>query len=101
MATLILDEADVRRIARDELQRPIYVTQRTVEAITSLPRRDYLRLSRAGAWPSTTERRLVIARTSDVIDYVERRLACRGGSAANDADAETIALGLVGARRVS
>jgi hypothetical protein len=96
----MLDADDVRKIVREELARPVYVSQRTVEAVAGLPRRDFLRLARAGAFPSTRERRLVLARTEDVLAYVALKLATGKAPAAND-DAEAIAFSRVGARRVA
>jgi DNA polymerase III alpha subunit len=100
----LLAEAAARaveaRIA--ELQRPLVVTQRTVEGVVGLPRRDFLRLARAGAFASTRERRLVLARTADVIAYVERHLAqhVHHDAPANDAT-EASVLARVGARRIA
>jgi hypothetical protein len=101
MPTEILDADDVRAIVRDELARPEYVHQRIVEAVCGLPRRDYLRLAREGAWPSTRERRLVLARTADVMAYVERRITLRDVKPSNDHDAEAVEFSRVGARRVA
>ncbi len=101
MATQVLDEQDVRRIAREEAARPVLVTQRSVEGVCGLPRRDYLRLARAGAWPTTRERRLVVARTVDVLAYVEERLVLRDAKPQNDSDPEAVAFSKVGARRVA
>jgi hypothetical protein len=94
-------DARIRAIARAESVRPAFVNQRNVETVVGLPRRDYLRLGRAGAFPTTKERRLVIARTVDVLAAFELRLQGREQPVANDADAEAIALAKVGARRVS
>jgi hypothetical protein len=81
-----------------EVARPIYVSQRTVERVVGVPRRDFLRLARDGAFPSTKEKRLVVARTVDVLRYIETRLTLR----ARPANVTKIdALGRVGARRVS
>lgn len=91
----------VRRIAREEARPPAFVHQRTSEAVCGLPRREFLRLARAGAFASTRERRLVIARTADVMAYVESRISMREVKPGNDHDAEAVAFSLVGARRVS
>lgn len=96
----MVDEQDVRRICREELQRPVVVSQRSIEAVVGLPRRDYLRLARSGAWPTTRERRLVLSRTADVLAWLEHRLSHRDIKPANDASAESLALSRVGARRV-
>lgn len=100
MATIILDEADVRRIAREEAVRPACVHQRSCELVIGLPRRDYLRAAHAGLFPWTKEGRLLIARTADVLGWLERRLVHRDVKPANDSTTETIALSRVGARRV-
>jgi hypothetical protein len=89
----------VRDIVRRETARPEFTHQRNVEAITGLPPRDYLRLCRAGAWPSTKERRLVISRTADVIAYVEQRIALRDEQPANVENGSRMAA--AGWRRVS
>jgi hypothetical protein len=118
----LLDEridAAVRRHAAD-LRRPEFVHQRDVEAVCGLPRRTYLALARSGAIPSTKMNRLVIARTIDVVTYVEQRIASRPDPGAtqdqDDLDelrqsllsgltrrdrAEAVALARVGARRIS
>lgn len=96
----ILDEQDVRRIAQEEAQRPMFINQRTVETVIGLPRRDYLRAAHTGHFAYAKERRLIIARTADVLAWLERRLVHRDVKPANDASAETIALSRVGARRV-
>jgi hypothetical protein len=91
----------IRRIAREEARTPEYVTQRNVETVVGLSRRAYLRASLAGRWPNTREQRLVVARTRDVLQYVEQRLALRAAVPANDRDAEAVAFARSGARRVS
>jgi hypothetical protein len=91
----------VREIVRAETARPEFLSQRSVEAVVGLPRRDYLRLAREGAYTTTRERRLVIARTADVVAFVEQRIALREAEPENDHDAEAIAFSRVGARRVS
>ena len=94
-------EDEVKRIARAEAQRPALVSQRTVEAVVGLPRRDYLRLAHLGAFPFVRERRLVVAKTVDVLAWFEQRIAHRDNKPANDADGESITLARVGARRVA
>ena len=79
----------------------VYVNQRTVEAIVGLPRRDYLREAAAGSFPTTKVRRLVTARTEDVIAFFEGRMRTARALPANDATPETKALARVGARRVA
>ena len=51
-------------------------------------------------FPSAKERRLVIARTADVVAWLDRRIMHRAGTPANDASIETLSLARVGARRV-
>ena len=102
MTLQILDEDDVRHIAREEMQRPQFVHQRTVAHVAGLPGRAYLRAHRAGAFPTTVIQRLVLARTADVLAYVERQLKIATTPAANgNADPESLTLARVGARRVS
>ena len=91
----------IREIAEQVAARPVFVTQRNVESICGLPRRDYLRLARANAWPTTRERRLVVSRTTDVLAYVEQRIGLRERVPSNDCDAEAIQFSKVGARRVA
>jgi hypothetical protein len=100
MAIRILDEGDVRRIVHDEA-RPLFVHQRSAERVLGLPGRDFLRGAHAGHFAWTKERRLIIAKTSDVVAWLERRLAYRDTKPANDEDVETIAFARVGARRVA
>lgn len=94
-----LDER-IRRIAREEAMRPAFVHQRNVEAVIGLPRRDFLRLARAAAFPATKERRVVLARTADVLAYVEERIPRRPPARVLPTDDEATALARVGARRV-
>jgi len=101
MPMQILDEDDMRRIAREEAQRPPFVHQRNCECILGLPRCEYLIAARGKKFPSAKERRLVLARTSDVIAWLELRLQTSRGQASNDSDAETVTLSRVGARRVA
>ncbi|MGA2451686.1 MAG: hypothetical protein ABTD50_23770 [Polyangiaceae bacterium] len=44
----------------------IFVTQRTCEAVLSMPREDYLAHCRAKDWPSRKDKRLVYTRVSDI-----------------------------------
>jgi hypothetical protein len=97
----VLDEADVRRIAAEVLARPAFVHQRNCAAVVGVPPRQYLRDARAKAFPSTKERRLVLARTAEVLAYYELRLSVKTAPAQNDHDAEATAFSRVGARRVS
>jgi len=94
-------EAIARRVAREEAARPLYVHQRTVEAVVGLPRRDYIAAAHAGRFPFVKERRMLVARTSDVVGYFETRLA---SAAPPDGESggtpEGRALARVGARRV-
>lgn len=92
-----LDER-IRQVLREELQRPrpALVTQRTVTEIVGIPRWRYMRAAREKRFPAYVERRLVIARTKDVIAYYEGRIEA---STATKAD-EASTLARVGARRV-
>ncbi len=101
MVAQILEEEDVRRIVRDEAAPPTFVHQRIVERITGIPGKQYMRDARNKAFASTKERRLVLARTLDVIAYYEQRIALREHRPSNDHDAEAIAFERVGARRVA
>ena len=80
---------------------PTFVTQRNVEAVIGYPKRDYLRDARDGLFPSTKQRRLIVARTEDVIAFFEARMRTARALPANDATPETKALARVGARRVA
>jgi hypothetical protein len=82
-----------------ELQRPIFVTQRTVERVLSMPAGRYLELARAGAFSCRKDQRLVYARTEDVAAFVEAVGSDRRAVAANDDD-EARAFARYGARRV-
>lgn len=83
----IIDEAaltaHVRQIVREEMVRPIFVTQQNVEAVLGLPRRDYLTAARAKHFASTKEGRRVVARTEDVCRYLEQRIILRDAKPAN------------------
>jgi hypothetical protein len=94
-------EARIRQIAREEAARPEFLHQRNVEQIAGIPGRQYLRDAHAKRFPSSKERRLLVARTSDVVAYYALRIATAAAPAANDASAETIALARVGCRRVT
>lgn len=100
MSLEILDESDVRRVVREELARPPLVHQRTVESVIGVPRRDYLSAASRKAFPVTKERRLVIAKTVDVLAYFELRLRTSTAAPANDEDPEGLAFARAGARRV-
>lgn len=71
-------EARMRELVHEELGRPEYVTQRTVQAVTGMPSRDYLRHCRDGAWPVRSDRRLRYAKTAVVLAWIE---AQRGNEA--------------------
>ena len=95
-------EAFVRRLAREEAARPVFVTQKNVETVVGLPRRDFLEAALAKRFPSAKEGRRRVARTVDVLAYYERQIALREARPQNDdADAEGRAFARVGARRVS
>ena len=91
---------DVRRLAREVLAeaRPAFVSQRTVMAVVGVPPRDYMRLAREGAFPVVKEKRIVLAKTADVVALFEGRLTKRAAPA-NDADELDAALARVGGRR--
>jgi hypothetical protein len=89
----------VREVAREERAHPLNVTQRNVEAVVGLPRREFLEAARAGAFPCTKVRRVVIARTEDVARWLDGRRAPRRASGTRSS--EDAALARVGARRVS
>jgi hypothetical protein len=91
----------VRKVIREEMQRPEFVHQRTVTLIVGLPRTTYLDLARRKVFPSTKERRLVLARTADVLAHFESRLGRRPSKPAHvPRTPEEIAFARVGARRV-
>ena len=92
--------AEMRAIVHAEAERPEFVSQRTCERWLSIPSRDFLRAARAGAFlVAKTHRRLLLARTVDVVEWIERHRVAR--DAANDpADDLDAALASVGARRV-
>lgn len=91
---------EVARMVAD-LARPELVSQRTVLAVVGLPAVDYLEDARAGAFPSWKVRRLVMARTVDVVAYVQAHPAKPRSVASNDAgDAEASTFARFGARRV-
>ena len=94
-------EQRMRELAREEAARPALVHQRSVEQWVGLPAREYLRLARAGAFPSTKERRLVVARTEDVLRVFAARLAVAAGQPANAQGDEAATFARVGARRVA
>jgi hypothetical protein len=83
----LIDEDELARLVREtvhrEIARPLLISQRNVEQVIGLPRRDYLRLARAGEFPSCRERRLVLARTADVLAVFEKRIAVQSTRPAN------------------
>lgn len=97
-------EAAIRRIVREEIAealkaatRPETVSQRTVERWTSLPGRDYLAAARAGAFPVSKVKRLVMARTADVSSWIEIH---RKAEPVDEEDATRRAIESVGGRYV-
>jgi hypothetical protein len=94
-------EARMREIALEVKTPPAFVHQRNVEAVVGVPRRQFLQDAKARQFPTTKQRRLVFARTADVVAFYELRLRVQASPVANDADAEAIALARVGARRVA
>ena len=101
----LIDEAALERrmreIARAESARPEFVHQRIVERVVGIPGRQYLRDARDRRFATAKERRLVIARTADVLEYYGTRIATARPTPSNDANVETIAFARVGARRVA
>lgn len=61
----LLNEAALRELVAEivasVVARPEFVTARNVEEHIGVPRRDFLRHARAGAFPSWKDRRLVVA----------------------------------------
>jgi hypothetical protein len=92
----------IRAIAREEAARPEHVTQRTVLAVVGLPAIDFLEDARAGAFPSWKVRRLVFAKTVDVVAYLKSHpTKPRDVAAGNGKDAEAAIFAKYGARRVA
>jgi hypothetical protein len=79
--------------------RPLFVSQRNCLAVVGLEPRDYLHHARGGAFPTTKERRLVVAKMADVVAWLEARIE-RSTRPANVTPIEG-ALARVGARRVA
>jgi hypothetical protein len=79
---------------------PDYVSQHTVESVTGVRARLYLRLCRELAIPSTKVARDVLARTVDITAYLESRLHRHTAAAASSQD-EAGALARAGLRRVA
>jgi hypothetical protein len=90
-------EVGTERVAKTVTAPPVLLSQRTSERWTSLPGRDFLAAARAVAFPSFKLRRLVMAKTSDVVSWIESHRVQR---VANDADEWGTALARAGARRV-
>lgn len=91
-----VDAAVHRRVA--EVKRPEFVQQRTVQDVTGMPAVDYLEHGRDGEFPTFKVRRLVFAKTSDVVAFIESH---RTRSATSDGgNTEAKLLARVGARRV-
>jgi hypothetical protein len=101
MATLIVDEADVRRIAREESARPALTTSRNCEAVIGIPPWRFCRDAKAKHFPSYVDHRMVVARTVDALAYYESRIQLAAAPPANDHDPEAVAFARVGARRVA
>jgi hypothetical protein len=88
----------------EALQRPLLVSQRSVAAVVGLPPGAYLEAARRGDFPSHKAQRLVMAKTGDVVAYVERHPHPARSAAANDAEpgasSESRTLARAGFRRV-
>lgn len=100
MIDLAALDARIAAIVEKCTQRPEYVSQRTVLAVVGIEPRDYLHHARNGAFPSAKVRRVVLARTTDVIAWLDgrvRRARVKPAKALSPRDA---ALARVGARRV-
>jgi hypothetical protein len=96
-------EALMRKVAHEEA-RPILVNQRTVLAVVGLPAGAFLTAARAGAFQSSKLRRLVFAKTADVVAYVEAHPVTpriKQVAVASGDDEEARLLARVGARRVA
>ena len=91
----------VKEIVRAELARPVFCSQRSVEAVVGVPRRQFLRDARAQKFASTKEGRLIVSRTADVIRFYENQIALREAKPQNDHDPEALAFSRVGARRIA
>jgi hypothetical protein len=94
---------DVERMVLEALAklRPQLVHQRSVEHVVGIPRRQYLADAAARHFPTTKQRRLIVARTADVVGFYEQRIELRDVKPVNDSDPEAIALARVGARRIA
>jgi hypothetical protein len=88
----------IREIVRDEA-RPLYVSQRNSAAVLGIDARAYLSAARSGAFPSTKIRRVVTARTADVVAWLDARIAAR--AMPENVTPIDAALARVGARRVA
>lgn len=78
---------------------PIAVSQRTVFAVFGVPPRDYLAGARKGEFPSSKVGRLVIARTEDVLAWIDLHRVTPRTPVDESAELDA-ALAIVGGRRV-
>ena len=89
MTTLdkLLEERIAAEVTRraNELQRPIFVHQRSVEAVTGQPGDDFLEAARTGAFPSSKRKRLVFAARQRAAARAARRHTADERSPSNDA----------------
>jgi hypothetical protein len=73
------DDLVTLQVPRSALQvvaaPPEFVHQGIVETIIGLPARDYLALSKRGAWPVVREGRRILARREAVLAYLDQRAA--------------------------
>jgi hypothetical protein len=81
------------------VKRPEFVHQRIVQEVTGMPGTDYLDYARAGDFPTWKVRRLVYAKSADVIAFIEAHPA-RPNRSNDMSTAEADGLARVGARRV-
>ena len=90
--------AEVAEIARDVAGLPALLSQRTCERWASVPAADFLDAARDGAFPSSKVKRIVYAKTADVVAWIEGHRRTAPANDAGDEMAECLAA--AGARRV-
>jgi hypothetical protein len=61
----------IRRVATQVTAHPTHVSQRTCTAVCGVPKEDFLEAARRGDFPSCKVRRLVLAKTADVVAWIE------------------------------
>jgi hypothetical protein len=90
-------DASVQKRAA-ELRRPVFVNQRTIENVVGMAAVDFLEHARLGAFPSWKERRVVYARTADVVAFIEAHPVV---PKTETETGEAAVLAMVGARRLA